>query len=148
MAAFVPAGRALTWQLTGNGATGTPVVRERNWVTFAPGEIRTCASCHGVNSTTHTGTAPPTNPPQALRDLMIYWKAQGNDVIAHNLIAHGAKPPTATPTGLMSADHPPTSTPATNDSAGSPNRCGAGGIFAVLALLIAGIRLRLSWRRH
>ncbi len=72
MAAFVPAGRALTWQVT--SPAGKPVIRERNWLTFAPGEIRTCASCHGVNSNTHNNFAEPVNKPQALRDLMTYWK--------------------------------------------------------------------------
>jgi hypothetical protein len=72
-AAFVPARKALTWQTT-NGA-GESVVRERLWVTFQPGEIRTCAGCHGANSTNQAGsTAVPTNKPQALRDLMQHWK--------------------------------------------------------------------------
>ena len=39
MAAFVPARRAMTWQLT--DPAGAPVVRERYWLTFQPGEIRT-----------------------------------------------------------------------------------------------------------
>ena len=39
MAAFVPARRAMSWQLT--DPAGQPVVRERYWVTFQPGEIRT-----------------------------------------------------------------------------------------------------------
>ena len=72
-AAFVPAGRALTWQVT--DPAGKPVIRERNWLTFAPGEIRTCASCHGLNSLSHDGsTTEPKNSPQALRDLMAHWK--------------------------------------------------------------------------
>jgi Hydrazine synthase alpha subunit middle domain len=72
-AAFVPARKALTWQTT-NGA-GEFVVRERVWVTFQPGEIRTCAGCHGANSTNQAGsTTVPTNKPQALRDLMQTWK--------------------------------------------------------------------------
>jgi len=29
---------------------GTPVVRERYWLTFQPGEVRVCAACHGVGS--------------------------------------------------------------------------------------------------
>src|SRR5579862_2929288 len=37
-AAFVPAHRAMTYQLTNAG--GTPVVRERYWLTFQPGEVR------------------------------------------------------------------------------------------------------------
>ncbi len=47
VAAFVPARRALSWQLT-DGA-GVPVVRERLWLTMRPGEVRVCGSCHGVN---------------------------------------------------------------------------------------------------
>ncbi|MCA9774735.1 MAG: hypothetical protein KC466_20110, partial [Myxococcales bacterium] len=38
VAAIVPARRAMSWQLT--DAAGTPVVRERYWLTFQPGEIR------------------------------------------------------------------------------------------------------------
>lgn len=73
-AAFVPAGRALSWQLT--SPTGKPVVRERIWVSFAPGEIRTCASCHGINKQTVNGLTEPQNPPEALRDLMRTWKTR------------------------------------------------------------------------
>lgn len=72
LAAFVPAGRALTWQLT--SPAGKAVVRERNWVTFAPGEIRTCASCHGVNRKAAGNVDEPVNKPQALRDLLSHWK--------------------------------------------------------------------------
>ncbi len=72
MAAFVPAGRALSWQLT--SPEGKPVVRERVWVSFAPGEIRTCAACHGINSTTHNDLPEPTNKPEALRNLIRNWK--------------------------------------------------------------------------
>lgn len=38
---------ALSWQLT--DPQGTPVARERYWVTFQPGEVRVCTSCHGIN---------------------------------------------------------------------------------------------------
>ncbi len=73
MAAFIPAHRAMSWQLV--DSTGAPIVRERFWVTFQPGEIRTCASCHGANG---EAAVPkqfvPTNPPEALRTLMQYWK--------------------------------------------------------------------------
>lgn len=72
MAAFVPAGRALSWQLV--SPVGKPVVRERVWVSFAPGEIRTCASCHGINSQTHNNLPEPTNKPIALRNLLRNWK--------------------------------------------------------------------------
>lgn len=72
MAAFVPAGRALSWQLI--DPEGNAIVRERVWVSFAPGEIRTCTSCHGINSSTHNNLPDPTNKPQALRNLIKSWK--------------------------------------------------------------------------
>jgi hypothetical protein len=71
-AAFVPARRALSWQTTDAG--GNPVVRERDWLTFQPGEVRVCASCHGVNSKDQAGGVAPTNPPEALRTLLRFWK--------------------------------------------------------------------------
>ena len=71
-AAIVPARRALAWQST--DATGEPVVRERVWVTFQPGEVRVCASCHGANTANQVGGPTPTNKPQALRDLLTFWK--------------------------------------------------------------------------
>ena len=73
LAAFVPAHRAMTWQLT--DSTGTPVVRERNWLSFQPGEVRVCASCHGLSSHDQAGNTVPTNEPQALRQLLQFWKA-------------------------------------------------------------------------
>jgi len=73
LAAFVPARRALSWQLT-DGA-GTPVVRERYWLTFQPGEVRVCSACHGVNSRDQMGELPPQNPPEALRALLRTWKS-------------------------------------------------------------------------
>jgi len=75
MAALVPARRAMTWQLT--APDGTPVVNERYWVSFQPGEIRTCASCHGVNESDQALQPPPTNTPQALRRMLQHLKAQG-----------------------------------------------------------------------
>lgn len=74
MAAFVPAQRALSWQLT--SPTDEPVVRERYWLTFQPGEIRVCASCHGLNSEDQAGSLVPTNPPEALRTLLQFWQEQ------------------------------------------------------------------------
>jgi len=71
-AAIVPARRAMTWQLTDTNGVG--VVRERYWLTFAPGEIRTCTSCHGVNQTTQASSLAPTNTPLALVQLLAYWK--------------------------------------------------------------------------
>src|ERR1043166_618733 len=61
-ASFLPARRAMTHQLT--DANGGFVTRERYWLTYQPGEIRTCTSCHGINTTDQAGQpAPTTNPP-------------------------------------------------------------------------------------
>ena len=74
MAALVPARRALSWQMT--KPNGEAVVRERYWVTFAPGEIRSCTNCHGLNTTDVVVRQPvPTNQPQALRDLLRWYRA-------------------------------------------------------------------------
>jgi hypothetical protein len=74
MAAFIPAHRAMSWQLVDSAAV--PVVRERFWVTFQPGEIRTCASCHGANGEAAVPKQiTPQNPPEALRTLLQYWKS-------------------------------------------------------------------------
>ena len=71
-AALVPARRAWSWQLTDTNNTG--IVRERYWLTFAPGEIRTCTSCHGLNTVDQSGHGTPTNTPLALISLLNYWK--------------------------------------------------------------------------
>jgi hypothetical protein len=73
IAALIPAQRAMSWQMTDGG--GTPVVRERYWVSFQPGEIRTCTSCHGLNTKDQAGNGTPQNKPEALRELLKYWKA-------------------------------------------------------------------------
>jgi hypothetical protein len=75
MAALVPAKRALSWQLTDSEGEG--VVRERYWITFQPGEVRTCVACHGLSSTDQAGNGPPTNPPQALGTLLQHLIDQG-----------------------------------------------------------------------
>ncbi len=72
VAALIPARRAMTWQLT-SGAT--PVVRERYWLSFQSGEIRVCASCHGINQKAQTGATEPQNPPEGLRRLLRLYKA-------------------------------------------------------------------------
>lgn len=78
MAAFLPAHRATTWQLTGPANTSfPPVVRERYWLSFQPGEVRVCASCHGLNTMDQSGGGVPTNTPQALVDLLNAWQANG-----------------------------------------------------------------------
>jgi len=71
-AALVPARRALSWQTV--APDGEPVVRERVGVTFQPGEINVCKSCHGVNKKDQAGFDPPTNKPEALRRLIRMWK--------------------------------------------------------------------------
>lgn len=73
-AAVVPAKRAVTWNLL-DGAGTRSVVKERYWVSFAPGEVRTCAVCHGVNTQDQAGNlGVPTNKPNALRALLQFWK--------------------------------------------------------------------------
>ena len=72
VAALVPASRSMSWQLT-NGET--PVVRERYWISFQKGEIRVCASCHGVNQKSQSGAAESQTPPEGLRRLLRYYKA-------------------------------------------------------------------------
>ena len=83
-AALVPARRAMTWQLMGtNGAdmTTNSLVKERFWVTFQPGEIRTCKNCHGINTADQAGAlGGPNNEPQALHDLLRYWKTNNTSV--------------------------------------------------------------------
>jgi len=74
MAALVPATRAMTWQSV--DAAGTPVVRERYWLTFQPGEVRVCAACHGVNTRDQLGQAAPSHSPEALRVLLKAWKSE------------------------------------------------------------------------
>ncbi|HEX7614045.1 MAG TPA: hypothetical protein VF554_02095 [Thermoanaerobaculia bacterium] len=72
MAAFVPARRAMTWQMS--DPAGTPVVRERYWLTFQPGEIRVCTSCHGLSSHDQAGKPEPVNAPEALRQIVRFYR--------------------------------------------------------------------------
>jgi cytochrome c553 len=62
----------MSWQLA--DTAGNPVVRERFWLSFQSGEVRVCASCHGVNSKDQAGGGVPVNPPDALRQLLQRWK--------------------------------------------------------------------------
>ncbi|MBL7997648.1 MAG: T9SS type A sorting domain-containing protein, partial [Candidatus Kapabacteria bacterium] len=72
-AAFVPAHRAISWQL--NNTQGSAVVRERYWLNFKAGEIRACVKCHGENQSASALYSPtPTNKPEALRGLLGVWK--------------------------------------------------------------------------
>ena len=72
-ATIVPANRAVTWHLTGTNNNDS-VTKERYWVSFRPGEIRTCANCHGINSKDQLGRTAPTNAPLALRRLLQLWR--------------------------------------------------------------------------
>ncbi len=71
-ATILPANRAVTWQLT--GTNNESVVKERYWISFRPGEVRTCANCHGINDKDQIGRPPPSNPPLALRQLLRLWR--------------------------------------------------------------------------
>jgi hypothetical protein len=103
VAAFVPARRAMTWQTTDDDGVG--VVRERMWITFQPGEIRVCSSCHGVNDKDQAGNSSATNVPEALTDLMKYWKKNNGNS------------PTATPTATATATRTATATSTTPSNA-------------------------------
>jgi len=82
-ATIVPARRAVTWQLT--VTTNESLVKERYWITFRPGEIRTCANCHGINVTDQMGRPAPTNPPLALRELLRYWRTNAANAYQLNV---------------------------------------------------------------
>ncbi|MEY2529858.1 MAG: hypothetical protein QOJ05_1948 [Verrucomicrobiota bacterium] len=79
-AAILPAEKAMTWHMLDNDANKTSQLKERFWVTFKKGEVRTCTNCHGINTSDQSGTAAnpiprPTNPPQALATLLQNWKS-------------------------------------------------------------------------
>lgn len=76
VAAFVPAGRATTWQLT--QSDGTAVVRERYWMTMRKGEIRFCHGCHGANTADVHGAPNDESESVALANLLDWWKAETN----------------------------------------------------------------------
>jgi len=76
VAMLLPTRRALSWQLTDQ--QGQFVVRERNWLSLQPGEIRSCPACHGINHVDQAGQPAPTNKPEALRQLLQYLKANGS----------------------------------------------------------------------
>ena len=84
VAAFVPAQRALSWQLT--DADGLAVVRERYWLTFQPGEIRVCGSCHGLSQFDQAGNGAPHNPPEALLALLNAWEPEGTPPTPTNFL--------------------------------------------------------------
>lgn len=102
VAAFVPARRPVSWQLM--DANGQPVVRERFWLTYQPGEIRVCAACHGLNSADQAGNTLPQNSPQALVALLNNWKQM-------QTVATATPTTTATATPTMTATPTATATP-------------------------------------
>jgi hypothetical protein len=82
VAAIVPAQRALAWQST--LANGTPVVRERYWISVKPGEVRACGGCHGVNSIDQAGQLPATNMPMALKNLLDHWRVNADPLFRNS----------------------------------------------------------------
>ena len=79
VAFFVPARRAVSWQSL--APDETPVVRERYWITFQPGEIRACGGCHGVNEQDQAGQLPSVIKPEAFRQYLRYWDSNFEDLI-------------------------------------------------------------------
>jgi hypothetical protein len=106
VAAFVPTQRALAWQITDPNGVG--VVRERNWITFQPGEIRVCGSCHGLSELDQAGQPAPANQPQALLTLLQYWK---NTVCSGEECPIATATPTATPNATPNTTATATPTP-------------------------------------
>ncbi len=79
VAMLVPARRAMSWQSM--APNGDPVVRERYWITFQPGEIRACGGCHGVNQIDQAGQLPSTIKAEAFRQLLRHWDTTFTDLI-------------------------------------------------------------------
>jgi hypothetical protein len=76
----------MTWQLA--APDGESVVRERYWITFQPGEVRTCANCHGVNRGDQIGRPAATNPPLALREFLRHWKTNNVPLVGSETVAN------------------------------------------------------------
>jgi len=81
VALFVPASRAMAWQSL--AADTTPVVRERYWISFQPGEIRACGGCHGVNNLDQAGNPANTQEAMAFRALLQHWKTNLDVIFVH-----------------------------------------------------------------
>jgi hypothetical protein len=125
MAAFVPARRAMTWQLADPNHVG--VVRERYWLTFQPGEVRVCGSCHGVNTKNQLNQNAPVNTPSALTALLQFWKGTqaGAPNAPTNFSATATSPSTVALTWTASAG-------ATGTTQYEIVRASAGGAFATI----------------
>ncbi len=87
IAAIVPADRAMVWQST--SADGTPVVRERYWISVKSGEVLACSSCHGVNHVDQAGNPPVQNMPLAFKQLLEYWLAHSNYIFRNGFDSGG-----------------------------------------------------------
>ncbi|MBP7624076.1 MAG: hypothetical protein KA763_08915 [Xanthomonadales bacterium] len=83
VAAYVPASRALSWQST--APNGTPIVRERFWITVQPGEVRACDGCHGVNKLGQAGQVASTQTAQAFLDLLSRWSSDVGWIFADGM---------------------------------------------------------------
>ena len=55
---------------------GTPVVRERFWISAQPGEVRACDGCHGVNRNSQAGAGAAQNVALAFRELLAAWRTE------------------------------------------------------------------------
>jgi len=126
MAAFVPARRSMSWQLTDGAGTG--VVRERYWLTFQPGEVRVCAACHGLSDKDQKGRTSPQNPPEALRQLLQAWKSSQQPGTTPTVT------PTATTTATATATATPTTTPTPSSTVPTNGTPTATPTFAALYL--------------
>jgi len=81
VAAYVPTRRALSWQST--APDGTPVVRERYWLTMQPGEVRACDGCHGVNRKNQSGAEASQAVSLAFRKLLADWRVASGAVFSN-----------------------------------------------------------------
>ena len=54
------------------------MINERYWLSFQPGEIRSCTSCHGLNREDQAGFTTPMNQPEALRTLLAHLRDGGH----------------------------------------------------------------------
>jgi hypothetical protein len=100
-------------------------VRERYWLTYQPGEIRTCAVCHGLNVADQAGRSVPTNAPAALRDLLRHWKSQTgytkilSGVPSNGVFAAQLSGPTSRATVLEASTNFQSWTPVATNGSGS-----------------------------
>ena len=68
-------------------------MRERYWLTFQPGEMRICTSCHGLSSDDQAGRPEPMNAPEALRQVVRYYRDVLNPASAPVASSYFTLPP-------------------------------------------------------